>query len=112
MFKATPYTCFSSFDFYVVANLGSFLLLHVLYMAITEMRIYYVKTAPYACFSKTLYVVANLWSLLLLHVLYMSVNKMHIYYVKAVPGTCFQTFDIYVVAYLGSLITAIACTCF
>ncbi len=58
-FKAVLDTCFSKFEFYVVANLGSFLLLHVLYMSIIEMRIYYVKAAPYTCFSKTCYAVAS-----------------------------------------------------
>ncbi len=53
MFKAALDTCFSKFDFHVVANLGSFLLLHVLYMSITEMHIYYVKVAPNTCFSTT-----------------------------------------------------------
>ncbi len=34
---------FKKFDFYVVANLQSLLLLHVLCMSLNEMRIYYIK---------------------------------------------------------------------
>ena len=50
-FKAVLDTCFSKFDFYVVDKLGSFLLLHVLYMSITEIRIYYVKATPHTLFK-------------------------------------------------------------
>ncbi len=38
-FKAAPYTWFQELDFYVVASLGSLLVLHVLYMSANEMHI-------------------------------------------------------------------------
>ena len=64
-FKAALDTCYSKLDFYVAANLGSFLLLYVLYTHITEMRIHYIKAAPYSCFANIAiyYAVANLETL-------------------------------------------------
>ncbi len=64
--KAVPSTCFQTFDFYVVAYLGTLLLLHVLYMSVSKMLINYVKADPYTCFSNitVYYAVAALDNLL------------------------------------------------
>ncbi len=53
--KAVPGTCFQTFDFYVVAYLGSLLVLHVLYilyMSVNEMHIYITLKQALNCFSK------------------------------------------------------------
>ena len=49
------------------------MLLHILYISITEMRIYYVKIAPYTCFSNISvhYAVANGLIILISNYLYM-----------------------------------------
>ncbi len=99
--KAVPNTCFQTFDFYVVAYLGSLLVLHVLYMSVNEMHIYITlsmlkQALMLNCFSKfDFYVVeSKVLSAIMVHVYIteMCISYMYVNMVKAAPYTCFSNF--------------------